>query len=212
MLINNKISFNIEKNLIKKGMRIIAGVDEAGRGSLAGPLSIGLAIYDTSIIYNPPDEIIDNINDSKKLTPSKRKSALNIIHSLSHLVEVIMVPHRVIDDKNVNGATLFALKKLLAKIPVIPDVVIMDGKFSFDIGIPIIPVIKGDNLSFTIASASIIAKVTRDRVMEKFGDIYPDYGFKKHKGYGTKEHIAAIKKFGPCPIHRRSYEPVRGII
>jgi ribonuclease HII len=191
---------------------VIAGVDEAGRGSLAGPLSVGIVIYDREIIMSSPEVLLENIDDSKKLTPAKRIRSMGIIMENSVFMKAEMVSHAIVDRLNVNAATEFALGKLLLRLPVKPDVIIMDGNFNFSVGIPVISVIGGDSKSITIASASIAAKVTRDGIMDKFGTIYPDYGFGKHKGYGTAAHREAIIKFGPCPIHRKTYEPVKSMI
>ncbi len=120
--------------------------------------------------------------------------------------------HRVIDRMNVNASTEYAIKKLLKKIPAVPDVLLLDGNFHFDLGIPVMSIVRGDSLSISIASASIVAKVERDRILEKFDLIFPGYSFKKNKGYGTSEHISAIKQIGPSPIHRKTYEPVASMI
>jgi ribonuclease HII len=191
---------------------VIAGVDEAGRGSLAGPLSVGIVIYDSEIIMSSPEVLLENIDDSKKLTPAKRIRSMDIIRENSVFMKAEMVSHAIVDRLNVNAATEFALGKLLLRLPIKPDVIIMDGKFNFSVGIPVIFVIGGDSKSITIASASIAAKVTRDGIMDKFGLIYPDFGFGKHKGYGTAAHREAIIRFGPCPIHRKTYEPVKSML
>ncbi len=206
-------SFDIELKLLSSGYKIIAGIDEAGRGPLAGPLSLGIVIYDTSILLNPPETLIHNIRDSKKLTEKKRLYALEIIKNNALITKTIFVPHKIIDLININRATEFALHKALRSIQIKPDVIIMDGNFSFSTpGIPFIPVIKGDSRSITIASASICAKVDRDNIMNRFHQKYPEYGFDKNKGYGTRAHLQAIEQFGYSHIHRRSYEPVRSML
>ena len=205
-------SFEIEEDLIRQGYSLIAGVDEAGRGCLAGPLALGMTIYHASFIADPDPLITSSVRDSKKISPKKRPIVLEAVktHALAH--ETIMVSHQTIDKHNINGATKIAILKLITSISVKPDIIIMDGNFSFDLDIPFIAVKKGDNRSLSIASASIGAKVTRDRVMEKFELHYPGYGLAQHKGYGTKFHREAIANLGYCPIHRRSYEPVKSMI
>ncbi len=204
--------FSFESALLKEGYRYIAGVDEAGRGSLAGPLTVGLTIYDAATIESPPDDIIKQIRDSKKLTHQRRLQALETIHRYCTLSRAEMVSHQIIDENNIVKAIGIALVNLLEKSPLTPDIILMDGTISFDVGIPMITVKKGDNRSFSIASASIEAKVTRDGIMDSYEDIHPGYGFNKNKGYGTMEHRNAIHEKGFCSIHRRTYEPVRSLI
>lgn len=131
-----------------------------------------------------------------------------MIDEHSYLTAHTLVSNLIIDRMNVNAATEYAIKKLLKKIPVVPDMILLDGNFRFDLGIPVRSIIRGDSLSISIASASIVAKVKRDSIIEKFDLIFPGYSFKKNKGYGTYEHINAIKNIGPSPIHRKTYEPV----
>lgn len=208
----DNISFNIEKELLSDGYRIIAGVDEAGRGALAGPLCVGLVIYNHSIINNPPEEILTKINDSKKLSPLQREKALSLINLNSEYTATAIISHRIIDRTNINVATEYAVKKLIERARPAPEIVIMDGNFSFNTGIPMVSVIKGDSKSISIASGSIAAKVRRDRLMKKYELIYPGYSFNKNMGYGTLEHRKAIYRIGPSMIHRKTYEPVKGMI
>jgi ribonuclease HII len=204
--------FSIERGLLDEGYKIIAGIDEAGRGSLAGPLSVGMTIYNPEIILNPPEEITLLINDSKKLSHIKRINALKIIETYSKHAAVKFINHRIIDRINVNRATELAVKKLIEDSPVRPDIIIMDGRTAFNTGIKMNTYIKGDGRSITIASASIAAKVRRDFLLEKFESIYPLYNFKRNKGYGTAEHIALIMEHGCSAIHRKSYEPVKSLL
>ena len=203
--------FSIEKELYAKGYRAIAGIDEAGRGALAGPLSLGMVIYSLSVFNDPPEPVLKSIADSKKLTAKKRIEALSVIknHALSYTSA--FVSHTIIDCTNINIATEKGIHKLLAKSVFKPDIIIMDGNFKFKFDIPFIPVIKGDNRSISIASASIIAKVSRDMLMDKIHLKYPDYGFCGNKGYGTKNHMASIAENGFSTIHRKSYEPVKSL-
>jgi len=204
-------TFRIEKELVCGGSRLIAGVDEAGRGALAGPLCVGLVIYESSIITSHEGCIL-GIDDSKKLTHMKRLAGLEIIRSRALLATSILVPHPVIDRLNINGATKFALSRLIAGIPIKPEIIIMDGNFSFDLPVPVRSIPKGDEQSISIASASIVAKVHRDGVMDRFDRLYPAYHFTKNKGYGTALHLRVIAEQGITPIHRRSYEPVKGMM
>jgi ribonuclease HII len=209
--VNNEISFEIEKKLLTDGYKIIAGIDEAGRGALAGPLAVGLVIFDESFIWNPTRDILSHVRDSKELSPQKRNKALKLIEKESVCFSAVLIPHYVIDRSNINRATEYAVMLLLQKSSPRPDIIIMDGNFKFNLGIPFLPVIKGDSKSISIASGSIAAKVKRDGIMEKYELIYPGYSFKKNKGYGTVEHREAIARLGPCPIHRKTYEPVKSM-
>jgi len=218
LITNNPISiqpsFDIENKLLSQDYRIIGGIDEAGRGSLAGPLTIGLVIYSDSFIKKYPHdlEVLKNIKDSKQLTPKKRIESLEIIKKHSKFTYTEMVSHQIIDEININRATEFAIIQLLSKISIKPDVIILDGNFTFNIGIPLISIKKGDTRSISIASASIAAKVTRDKLFEHFDSIYPGYNFQKNKGYGTLEHRKALTEIGVSPIHRKTYQPVQNIL
>lgn len=137
---------------------------------------------------------------------------LEIIRHYSLRMDAELVSHRVVDRLNVNGATEYALRRLVARMASAPDTVLLDGKFRFEIGCELVSLVKGDATCLSVAAASIAAKVRRDLVMERFDARYPGYGFARHKGYGTEDHRACIAEFGPCPIHRRSYEPVRSMV
>ncbi len=204
-------TFAIEKLLLKEGFSLIAGVDEVGRGALAGPLCVGIVIFDAALIAST-EGAIQGINDSKKLTPRQRKSGLELIRAGSIHSSSVLVSHRTVDRLNINGATEFALNRLIRSIPIKPDVIILDGNFSFDCPVPIRSILKGDAKSISIASASIVAKVYRDAIMERFDDMYPGYYFSSNKGYGTRRHLEALSGRGLSPIHRRSYEPARTMI
>jgi ribonuclease HII len=208
----NGPSFEIEAGLFAKGYRLIAGVDEAGRGALAGPLAVALTIYDASLFSLPIDDELVHINDSKKIPPKRRQMLREIIHKRTLAVVYHEISVEDIDTYNINGATFRGVQKLLEKSPVKPDCIIMDGNFSFDFSVPFIPIIKGDTLSISIASASIEAKVARDLTMDELDNGYAGYGLSIHKGYGTQFHRDAIEKKGPSDIHRKSYEPVKSIL
>ena len=173
---------------------------------------MGVALFSPETIMSPPPELLETVRDSKKLTPRGRRKSLEIIMNHCLCVETILVPHRIVDRLNVNGATEYALRLLVGRLSAAPDVVIMDGNFRFTVGCEFMPLVKGDSICLSVAAASIAAKLRRDEVMERMDARYPGYGFAGHKGYGTSEHLAAIEKLGPCPIHRRSYDPVRSMI
>jgi ribonuclease HII len=204
-------TFDIEKKILDEGLSLIAGVDEVGRGALAGPLCVGIVIYDASVIASTEGSI-PGINDSKKLSHRQRKAGVDIIQARSVFSSTILVSHRTVDRLNINGATEFALNSLVGSIPIKPDIIILDGNFSFHSRVPIRTILKGDTKSISIASASIVAKVRRDAIMDHFDELYPGYSFCSNKGYGTRQHMEALSGRGLTPIHRRSYEPVRTMI
>lgn len=176
----------------------ICGIDEAGRGPLAGPVVAGAVILDknTEILY---------LNDSKKLSEKKRESLYDEIMEKAIAVGVGIVDEKVIDEINILQATYKAMRMAIANLSVKPQVLLNDAVIIPEVDIPQEKIIKGDAKSVSIAAASIIAKVTRDRIMVEYDENYPEYGFASHKGYGTKAHIDIIKEIGPCPIHRRSF-------
>lgn len=187
-----------EKELIKSGRFIIAGVDEAGRGPLAGP------VFAAAVIL-PEGEFIENINDSKKLTPQKREALYDTIKEKSIAYASAVVDEKVIDEINILNASMLAMQNAVAKLNTKPEYALIDGNKTPQLNIPCSALIKGDSKSISIAAASIIAKVERDRYMTNIAEKYPEYGFEKHKGYGTKQHNEAILKYGPCPIHRKTF-------
>ena len=189
----------IEKDLYSKGFKNICGIDEAGRGPLAGPVVVAGVIM-------PQDSMIEGINDSKKVTEKRREKLYDVIkeEAISYSIEVI--DHHVIDDINILNATKQGVTEVVDGLDVKPDLIIVDALTHINTrGIPYEPIIKGDAKCYNIAAASILAKVTRDRIMRQWDEIYPQYGFSSHKGYGTAKHIAAIKEYGLCPIHRLTF-------
>jgi len=204
-------TFSIEKELLRQGCSVIAGIDEAGRGALAGPLCVGIVIYDRSFIASIEGRI-SGIDDSKRLSHPRRVAALDIITKSALLTSSILISHRTIDRLNINGATELALNRLLESISIKPDIVLLDGNYSFRSPVPIRSIIKGDAKSISIASASIVAKVRRDMLLDAFERLYPGYHFRKNKGYGTREHMKAIFESGCCPVHRKSYDPVKSML
>lgn len=194
---SNSDMFIYENKLFAEGVALIAGMDEAGRGPLAGPVTAACCIPDFS-------KIVEGVNDSKKLTEKKRESLFDLIKSSSVSFSVVSVDEATIDEINILNATKKAMKEALQKLEIKPEYLLVDA-VKCDFGLPYSPIIHGDALSYSIAAASVLAKVTRDRLMLKYDELYPEYGFAKHKGYGTKQHIEALKKYGPCPIHRRTF-------
>lgn len=188
----------IEEALYDKGYEYICGVDEAGRGPLCGPVVAAAVIL-------PKHGCIEGVNDSKKISEKKREKLYDDIMKGAIAVGVGISDVDVIEKVNILNATKIAMKKAIESLSIKPDYVLIDGNQKIDIEILQETVVSGDAKSESIASASIIAKVTRDRVLRKFDEIYPEYGFAKHKGYGTKAHIEAIKKYGLTPIHRKSF-------
>lgn len=191
-----------EKKAFAKGFTTIAGVDEAGRGPLAGP------VVSASVILPAAIPILE-INDSKKLTPRKRESLYEAIYEHAISVGIGIVDSTAIDRINILRASLIAMAISVENLTPRPDFLLIDGKFRIASNLPQEPIIGGDGLSISIAAASIVAKVTRDRLMRRHHLDYPEFGFSKHKGYATKAHKAAIRKFGCCPIHRRTFKGVR---
>lgn len=188
-----------EKGLYEKGHKYIAGIDEAGRGPLAGPVVAAAVIL-------PKDCLIEGVNDSKKISEKKREKLYDEITEKAVAWGVGIVDNNVIDEINILNATRRAMHMALLDLEEKPDYILIDAEKNVDTnGIPFLPIIKGDALSISIASASIIAKVTRDRMMREYDELFPMYGFEKHKGYGTKAHIEAIKKNGLCMIHRKTF-------
>lgn len=188
-----------ENSLIKEGYRLIAGIDEAGRGPLAGPVTVAVCIMPLDA-----DKIIDGVNDSKKLTPRKREELYDKIINTATAYSIVNIGEKVIDEINILNATKLGMKKCLENIDVTPDYVLIDA-VKIDSEIPYSAIIHGDALSYSIACASILAKVSRDRLMTTFDEKYQGYGFAKHKGYGTKMHVEKLKELGPCDIHRKSF-------
>lgn len=184
------------------GYRLIAGIDEAGRGPLAGPVV-------ASAIILPPDFNPAGIDDSKKLTPKKRAFLYDVISNGALAVGVGIVDEAKIDEINILQASLLAMDRAVARLHLRPDYLLIDGSFPIKTDLPQELLPKGDARSVSIAAASIIAKVTRDRLMDTYHDAYPQYGFLRHKGYPTRDHREAIRVLGACPIHRRSFRGVK---
>lgn len=186
-----------EKEFLKKGYTLIGGVDEVGRGPLAGPVVCASVIM-------PLDDIIEGVDDSKKLSKKKRELLYDKIIEKAISYSIKQVEPSVIDEINILNATKQCMKNAIETLSIKPNVVLIDA-VKLDLNVETFSIIKGDLKSYTIGCASIIAKVYRDRLMEEYSKIYPEYGFEKHSGYGTKQHITAIKEIGACPIHRKTF-------
>ncbi len=188
-----------ENKLYEKNIKLICGIDEAGRGPLAGPVVVGAVIL-------PENSFIEGVNDSKKVSEKKREKLYEEIVKEAIDYSVGIVDQKTIDEINILNATKLGVKLALEGLKQKPEIIMVDALNNIDtLGIPYISVIKGDAKNYCIAAASIIAKVTRDRIMREWDEVYPAYGFAKHKGYGTAEHIRIIKEIGPCILHRKSF-------
>ncbi|MCR5617533.1 MAG: ribonuclease HII [Clostridiales bacterium] len=187
-----------ENKAWKNGYKLIAGIDEAGRGPLAGPVVAAACILD-------PKELILGLDDSKKLTEKKREELFTIIKEKALSYAVVAKGPDIIDEINILEATKQAMRECVENLSIKPDLLLIDAVKLDGTGVDVEPIIKGDAKSNSIAAASILAKVTRDHMMIEYDKEYPGYGFAKHKGYGTKDHYAAIRESGMTPIHRRSF-------
>lgn len=192
-----------EKRLSVNGFSRIAGVDEAGRGPLAGPVVAAACIL-------AKDSYFEHLNDSKQLTPEMRERLyIEITSHPETRFGIGIIDVDTIDRVNILQATFLAMRQAVAEMRTAPDYLLIDGNQVPVFDIPVLAIVEGDSHSISIAAASILAKVTRDRMMVESDRKWPAYGFKKHKGYATAEHVEAIRKYGPCPIHRKSFEPVK---
>ena len=193
----------MEEELYEKGIELIGGIDEAGRGPLAGPVSVGAVVM-------KPDSKLEWVNDSKKVTEKRREILYDRIIEDSLAWSVQLIDQKEIDEINILEATKkglhLALEDIINQLKQKPEIILVDALREIDtFNIPYQSIIKGDATCYAISCASILAKVTRDRVMKEWDEIYPMYGFEKNKGYGTAAHIQAIKEFGPCPLHRKTF-------
>ncbi len=192
----DKLKF--EKEEEAKGNFLIAGVDEVGRGPLAGPVCVAAVIM-------PLDDLIEGVDDSKKLSEKKRNLLFEQIKEKAICYSIEMIDEETIDKINILEATKLCMKKAIESLSLRPDVVLIDAISKLDTDANLRGIVKGDALSYSIGAASILAKVTRDNLMVELAKEYPEYGFEKHKGYGTKVHIEALKEYGPCVHHRLSF-------
>ena len=190
--------WEIEDENYAEGFHVICGVDEAGRGPLAGPVCAAAVIL-------PPHTRIPGLNDSKKLTDKKRRELFPVICEQALAYGIGMATEQEIDEINILQATFLAMQRAMDGLQVRPDLALIDGNLQKDFGLPVKTVVKGDSLSANIAAASVLAKVTRDDLMIRQAEQFPEYGFEIHKGYGTKAHYAALEQYGPSPIHRMTF-------
>ena len=190
--------WEIEESLYSDGLNVICGVDEAGRGPLAGP------VYAAAVIL-PPNLEIPGLTDSKKLSDKKRRELFPVIQEQAVAYGIGSASEQEIDEINILQATFLAMRRALAQLTVTPDLVLIDGNRETNFGLPVKTVVKGDSLSANIAAASVLAKVSRDDWMLEMAKQYPQFGFEIHKGYPTRAHYDALRAHGPCPIHRMSF-------
>lgn len=190
--------WEIEQTYYDRGIRLVCGVDEAGRGPLAGPVCAAAVIL-------PPNVDIPGLNDSKKLSDKRRRELFPIIKEQAVAYAIAFADHKEVDEINILQATYLAMERAISQLEIKPEVALVDGNRAKDFGVSLQTVVKGDSRSASIAAASILAKVTRDDYMLEMAQEYPGYGFEIHKGYGTKAHYAALTQVGACPIHRMSF-------
>lgn len=195
---NNIDKLKYEYEQLANGCKLIAGADEVGRGPLAGPVVCACVIM-------PLNDIIDGIDDSKKVSEKKREKLYDLIIEKAIAYSIQFVYEDEIDEINILNATKKCMATAINSMKVKPDVCLVDALDKLDTSVPLVPIIHGDALSYNIGAASILAKVTRDRFMVKQDTLFPEYGFAKHKGYGTAVHMKALREIGPCKIHRRSF-------
>ncbi len=192
------LDIGFDKSFLDSGVSLLAGTDEAGRGPLAGPVVAAACIL-------KPGVVIEGLDDSKKLSEKKREALIDTVKESCLTYCVALATPVEIDTLNILNASLLAMRRAVEGLSVAPDLLLVDGNRDGGFGVPTKTVIKGDGKSQSIAAASVLAKVTRDRLCESLDRLYPLYGFKKHKGYPTKEHKLAVFKYGPCPEHRTSF-------
>lgn len=191
-------TFDYENEKYSKGYTAVCGCDEAGRGPLCGPVVAAAVIL-------PKDAVIEGLDDSKKLTEKKREKLFDVIREVAVAYAIAEASPEEIDEINILNASMLAMRRAVEALPVKADFALIDGNCSRGFEIPTETVVKGDAKSYSIAAASILAKVTRDRGCIELDEKYPEYGIKKHKGYPTKDHMDAVRKYGPSPIHRKTF-------
>jgi len=196
----------IEQTMYDKGYHVLCGVDEAGRGPLAGPVVAAAVIV-------PPEAVIEDLDDSKKLSPKRRDMVFERIIQLGLPCAVGVIDHETIDRVNLHRASLIAMRKAVMDLKITPDMVLVDGNATIPNLIqPQLTIVGGDRHCRSIAAASVIAKVTRDRIMDRYQKLHPEFSFSVHKGYPTPAHREELERFGPCAIHRRSFRPVADLV
>ena len=202
--------FQFERALWSRGLRLVAGVDEAGRGPLAGPVVAAAAVLPAEWAQSGLPHELDGLNDSKQLTVNQREKFFGFLTACAGIAfGIARVEATEIDATNILRATHRAMNEALAGLQASPEHVLVDGLPVKSLWFPQTAIVKGDARSYSIAAASVLAKVTRDRLMVEYSRRWPAYGFAEHKGYGTPQHLAALAQHGPCPIHRQSFAPLR---
>jgi ribonuclease HII len=200
-------TFDQEAVLQAQGYRLIAGVDEVGRGALAGPVMAAAVILPLGVDF----PWLGSVRDSKQLSPKQRERVFDLVQRAGIPFGLGSVPHATIDEVGIVQATRMAMAQAVESLPSRPDFLLVDALSLPQVDLPQKGIIRGDQLSFSIACASIMAKVSRDRKMTEFDGVYPGYGLARHKGYGTRQHLQCLGQLGPCAIHRRSFAPVWGL-
>ncbi len=204
-------SFFHEQLLFASGYSLLGAIDEAGRGPLAGPVVAACVVLKKETKL--PDDVLAKVKDSKKLTAKRREELYEKILNVFPQVGIGICDHETIDRINILQATFLAMKKALSDLKKRPEIILLDGRLPIpNLSLPQQPIIKGDEKVFSVAAASIVAKVTRDRIMLELDKKYPQYGFAQHKGYGTKLHFKNLNQHGPSPVHRRSFKPVKNLL
>jgi len=202
--------FAFERELLRQGVTLLAGVDEAGRGPLAGPVVAAATMLPVKWLESGLPPVLEGLNDSKQLTARQRERFFDALISCSEVTfAVARVEAGQVDEFNILQATHRAMNEALAALAPSPQHALVDGTRVKTLRFSHTPIVKGDARSYSIAAASVLAKVTRDRLMEEYHERWPAYGFAEHKGYGTPQHLAALAEHGPCPIHRRSFAPLK---
>ena len=201
-------TFDGERELRAQGYRLIAGIDEVGRGTIAGPVFAAAVILplEANISW------LSLVRDSKQLSPRRREYLFELIQQTNIATGIGVVPHTDIDERGIVKATRMAMDRAIDQLPFTPDFLLIDALALPDVSLPQKGIVHGDQLSLSIACASIVAKVSRDRYMVELDSLYPDYGLARHKGYATREHLLCLQQLGPCPIHRQSFAPVRRLL
>ncbi len=197
---------HIEQSMYEKGYHVLCGVDEAGRGPLAGPVVAAAVVV-------PAEAVIEDLDDSKKLSPKRREMVFEQIIQLGLPCAVGVIDHETIDRVNIHKASLIAMRKAVMDLKISPDMVLVDGNATIpNLSQPQLTIVGGDRCCRSIAAASVIAKVTRDRIMDRYQALHPEFSFSVHKGYPTTAHRQELAQHGPCAIHRRSFKPVADLI
>ena len=205
-----KSRFRYERELLQRGCATIAGVDEAGRGPLAGPVVAAAVIFPGEWIARGLPRALWGLNDSKQLAPAEREDYFAKLTGYAEVrYAIAWSDNALIDEVNILQATFRAMNDALAQLDPSPAHALIDGHLISSVRWPQTPVVEGDAKSYSIAAASVLAKVTRDRMMVEFDRQWPHYGFAEHKGYGTEQHLVALREHGPCPLHRRSFAPIK---